>query len=695
MDQSIWLALFVSGLIILTYLVSNFWRPFRWVLKILAMLTYLAFIGWLGWEVWQVSGVGARLCLLALLACLLGKFTHIISYLGMVSQSETKTDYTFSDVKSAEYQSLNVVIRINDEEYEVLQRTVVAALNIYHPRPEQVQYFILDEKGRPEIKDLAQELKFHYLDNTLSGQEFLAQLPGKLTLMLAGDSVSQKTILSEVLPELRDSRVGFVVLNKDNYNDYVYSLTTLGAPSELMQIQRQRFNAVFSDGYDALYVTEALRQSAFDWHQRDLRVGINLQAAGYQGNFLARKLLNGLAAESLVTLAQRIQYEAFRDSYARRHLSKGTYSQLNRKQKKAYGQLQNFWSFAWQRLTFLLLPVVITFLGITIPVNYNWLVAFGLPALVATGLVLLAYGRSFQSFYSDSIYETALSPQVFWAKIKVYLAKKATSYQTLHKDLNMKSRLQWRKVWFQIVMLVLMIFALVILNFHVSMRLSSVQSWFLLVWLLYNLILLGLTLFLFIEQPRYRRAERFKSDKKCQVRFFDGTVAGRILNWNETGARIRFEDSRQKQETRSRYSHGNGWLMVDGLNLAFETMWLDNRTLGLRFSDIDLNQYRYLVEMTYAQPMTMVKETQQQEPNRKDLRIAQYQEVSYRISQIPFTAVMLDISNHGCRLRLEKRQMLQAKSLIEVKVDKTWRLGEIRWLQSDDNYQFVGIKFVD
>jgi cellulose synthase (UDP-forming) len=216
--------------------------------------------------------------------------------------------------KTAELPTVDIFLPCAGEALKTLERTYYAVSRIDYSRSKTNTY-ILDDKGNPHVKELANKYGFHYLSRSNKGENKKAgnlkfgfeHSNGKYILILDADFAPHQDIIFELLPYLEnDEKVGIVqspqdfILNKDE--PLYIQKGDIGVQEffyRICEVARNTFNASICVGTNAIYKRSALQKSGGFYqieHSEDAHTGVSLIKNGYLILYIPIILATGYCA---------------------------------------------------------------------------------------------------------------------------------------------------------------------------------------------------------------------------------------------------------------------------------------------------------------------------------------------------------------------------------------------------------------
>ncbi|MCY0880405.1 MAG: glycosyltransferase, partial [Firmicutes bacterium] len=371
---------------------------------------------------------------------------------------------------------------------------------------------------------------------------------------------------------------------------------------------RDRWNAAMFVGTNAIFrrtALEAIGGFATNGLTEDVTTGMRLHARGGRSAFIARCVARGMAPESVEEyLHQRTRW-AMGNIQALRTDNPLTMPGLSLLQRLIYLSGLTYWFFGWQKMIFLLAPIlypltglvslhakVPIFLGYFVPPFFGGLMIFTRIANGRTGL-----------FYSLLI-EFLSAPRIAGAALVSLLPVSCRrAFRVTQKGLTGRpqSRIVWPAFLPLFVLWLLTIWALI--ADLMMPGVPSAVSVLVAGWLLFNSIPLSWSLVAAIDYPRPRHFERMPARIPVQI-IGDGKVPaldGRLQNFSEQGAQIFLTAMPRRMRPsplRACLSLPTQGLLVLQGDVVRQTMRPTGEVcIALRWTDIRCDDYRKIVAL--------------------------------------------------------------------------------------------------
>ena len=255
-----------------------------------------AYLGWLYFHV--VSWVGGVFFVFEVLV-------YLVSLLFLVNHWSRR--FVLLGGQYSLRAPVDVFIPTVDEPLEMLEASMKAAAAIEHPG---LNLYVLDDGGRPEVKDLARKYGFTYLSRPDRQQKRyksanmnygLAHARSPFVLTIDADNVVQPTILDDLLGHFKDPKVAlvasrqtFTVDDNDFNHDYMFY--------NHMQTGKNANDAAISCGSGVIYRRKALDAIGgfSEWNLvEDLHTSYIFHSKGYKSVYVSQPYVLGHAPSDL------------------------------------------------------------------------------------------------------------------------------------------------------------------------------------------------------------------------------------------------------------------------------------------------------------------------------------------------------------------------------------------------------------
>lgn len=244
--------------------------------------------------------------------------SYFIGVFGKVwNQSRHSTLKNYWLIKN-EYTSVDVYLPSCGEPLSVLKNTYFYAQLIRWRGT--LNFYVLDDSNRPEVKELAESYKFNYIARPDQGvlkkagnirHAFLRSY-GKYILILDADFVPRVDILEELAPYMEDDKCAIVqspqYFDHAGSSDWSGSWIAAGAAYvqelfyRMIQVNRDTWKASICVGTCALYRRQALEPHGGTYpiaFSEDMHSGWQATVDGFYVKYIPLNLAKGLCPESM------------------------------------------------------------------------------------------------------------------------------------------------------------------------------------------------------------------------------------------------------------------------------------------------------------------------------------------------------------------------------------------------------------
>lgn len=518
--------------------------------------------------------------------------------------------------------AVDVLIPTYNEDLSVVRRTVLAAMEIDWPK-EKLRVYILDDGKRDEFRKFAALAGAGYItrpDNrhakagnlnhalTCTGGELLAlfdcdHVPTRSFLQLTvGWFLKEKKLAVVQTPHQFFSPDPFErnldsFQTQPNENALFYGLTQDG---------NDTWDATFFCGSCAVLrrsAIEAIGGFAVETVTEDAHTALRLHRAGYSSAYLRIPQAAGLATESLSAhVGQRIRWARGMTQIFRTDnplLGKG----LSLFQRLCYLNATLHFLGGLPRLIFLLAPLA--FLLVHAYIIYAPAIAivlYVLPHMMHASLTSShMQGQCRYSFWSE-VYETALAWYIAWpTTVALILPNKGKFNVTAKGGLIDKPYFDWiisqPYLWLAALNILGMGFGFWRLATGPRDEIMTVVIT--MIWVLYNLVVIGATVAVAAETRQVRQSPRVRANQHAAVSLPDGHCYPAILSdYSSTGVSLNIAQSCE-------IDHGsaiNVLLQRGQREFAFAGTVLRRHGAhtGVELEPMDTRQYRDFICCTYA-----------------------------------------------------------------------------------------------
>ena len=460
-----------------------------------------------------------------------------------------------------QWPDVDVLIPTYNEPLSLVRYTALAAMNIDYP-PEKLHVYILDDGTREEFRNFCAEAGVGYVVREVHSHAKAGNINHALETMHSPfvaifdcDHVPTRSFLQMTMGwMLADKKLGMLqtphhFYSPDPFERNLLRYKTIPNEGELfygiVQDGNDFWNATFFCGSCALIRRSALDEVggiATETVTEDAHTSLRLQRRGYNTAYINIPQAAGLATETLAAhVGQRIRWARGMIQILRTDnplFGRG----LKLPQRLCYFNAMIHFLYAVPRLVFLLAPLVYLLLGYTIIPGY-WvaIVAYALPHLVLASLTNSRIQSWHRHSFWNEIYETVLAPYILLPTLLALVNPKLGKFNVTAKGNTLEETKFDRKIsaptrW--------ILFANFLGILAVPYRMMADPghpgaAYMNLVWVLFNIVILGVAAAVAHEQKQRRESVRIEAHIKIRLLMPDGqTVDGETEDMSVGGASV-------------------------------------------------------------------------------------------------------------------------------------------------------------
>ena len=438
--------------------------------------------------------------------------------------------------------TVDVFIATYNEPVSLLRDTVVCALGMRYPH----KTYLLDDGNRAEVRALAHELGCEYIAraeriHAKAGNlnNALKRTCGEFVVTLDADHVPLPDLIEQLIGFFADPSVGIVQTPQDFYNQDSFQHVASRQKKFVWQQQELFFSVIQpgKDGYDATFycgspamcrrsALEEIGGFATETLTEDMHTGLRLQKKQTKVLYYNHTVAYGLAPQTYLGFAtqwRRWGIGAFQVLRCENPLfSKG----LRMSQRICYFSSFYFWITGYQKLLYILTPVICLLTGIfPLSARPRAFAAFFIPYFLLNLIATAALQGGLSSFL--------LSEQFNMVKLPSSLAAiKGLFHSHAKFSVTPKSRASsagWSAVWLHLVLLAALVAGLVIGIWRLNRAATAFEAWALLVnicWSMFFVFLIAPVIWRAVVRAEYRSSYRFPTQLDVPVSVSFETAAG-------------------------------------------------------------------------------------------------------------------------------------------------------------------------
>ncbi|MCP5541684.1 MAG: UDP-forming cellulose synthase catalytic subunit [Akkermansiaceae bacterium] len=370
------------------------------------------------------------------------------------------------------YPSVDVFVPTYNESEDIIETTLMAAIQIDYPR-EKLRVHLCDDGGtdqkcndknpekaaearerRAHLQGLCERLGVQYWtraknEHAKAGNlnSTFHQTSGDLILILDTDHVPATDILTATVgwfiadPKMFLIQTPHFFINSDPIEKNLDTFHQMPSENEMFYSVIQQgldfWNSAFFCGSAAVLKRSCLAEVggiAGETITEDAETALSLHARGYRSAYIRRPLIAGLAPETMGGFTvQRIRWA---QGMAQIFLLKNPLfiKGLSLWQRLCYFNSCFFWFFGYARLAFVVAPWLFLFFGLQIyRANLTEFLVFGVPHVVVSLVVSdFLFGRVRWLLVSE-VYELVQCVYTFPALVKVFMKPRAPAFNVTPK----------------------------------------------------------------------------------------------------------------------------------------------------------------------------------------------------------------------------------------------------------------------
>lgn len=464
----------------------------------------------------------------------------------------------------AKWPHVDVLIPTYNEPLSLVRYTALAANAIDYP-PEKLHVYILDDGTREAFKSFAYEAGVGYVTRVKHNHAKAGNINHALTKMSSPyvtifdcDHVPTRSFLQMTLgwmlvdPRLAMLQTPHHFYSPDPFERNLLRYKTIPSEAELfygiVQDGNDFWNATFFCGSCALIrrsALDAVGGIATETVTEDAHTSLRMQKLGYGTAYINIPQAAGLATETLSAhVGQRIRWargmiQIFRTDNPL--LARG----MKFTQRLCYFNAMAHFMYALPRLIFLGAPLVYMLLGRSIIPGY-WvaILAYAVPHLVLSSLTnSRVQSRHRHSFWNE-IYESVLAPYILAPTLLALInpklgefnvTDKGSTLSKTHFDGKISTPTKW--------MLLLNLCGVLVAPYRMFVKDPQHPGTVIanLVWILFNMVILGVAAAVANEQKQRRGSVRIQAKIPVRIDLPDGRqIHGMTMDMSVGGASITF-----------------------------------------------------------------------------------------------------------------------------------------------------------
>lgn len=477
------------------------------------------------------------------------------------------------------YPDVDVLIATHNESAELLYKTVNGCKFMKYPDPSRVHVYLCDDKDRPEIATLAQEMGIGYFG--LSGNQYakagnlnnaLPQTHSPLIAIFDADMIPTSDFLLETVPYFfrRDmindkgrwrmrteqdgpsgeKELGYVQTQQSFYNPDPLQRNLYkedSAPNEQdyfyrsVNVSRMATDSAAFAGSNTLFSRKALEEiGGFEVHSitEDFVTGISILGRGYTSIAVPKELAHGLSPEDVYSFIKQRQRWS-RGAAQGITNKKFWHSGLKLKAKWNFLVSYFYWWTFVRRFIFILCPILYGVFNIHVAdVSFLQLIAVWFPYYIIYNIGLRNMsGGTTSALWSDTI-DTIQFPYMMWPIIAGTLMIPQKKFFVTPKGVQAGRNSSIKLATPHIILALLSLFTIIVCVKDVLEN-QNQGSIIVLFWASYNLYALLNAIIYYFGRSNNRQTERMPIILPVEVRAGDYRVEGITADISEGGLAVK------------------------------------------------------------------------------------------------------------------------------------------------------------
>ncbi|MDC7290150.1 glycosyltransferase [Blautia schinkii] len=482
------------------------------------------------------------------------------------------------------YPHVDVFITTHNEEKELIYKTVNGCLHMDYPDKHKVHIYICDDGNRPEMAQLASEMKVGYC--TMEENKYakagnlnnaLEKTSSPWIVTFDADMIPTHDFLMETVPyiflpqvkKLEDGtwikrteeeidekyKIGYIQTPQSFYNPDLFQFNFYSEgriPNEQdfffreINVGRNGANAALYAGSNTLISREALNEVggiATGTITEDFETGIRIQAEGYTCYALDIPLAHGLAPTDIDSLIkQRIRWgRGCVYSLRRIHIILNPKLKLNT--KLSYISCLLYWWTFFRRFVYIAAPILFVLFGIPVVIcNLTELLFIWLPSYVLYNHALKVTSGKIRTQRWSNIVDTTIFPYMIIPILLESLFIKQKKFNVTSKTRTAGKNSDWQLAIPHILLLAFDLAALFI-SVRDALLMNNFGSVIIIFWLAVNGLNLIMSLFFMSGRKNMRVNDRFLLKIPVEIMYRGKKYEGNTRDASETGLSIWMEKS--------------------------------------------------------------------------------------------------------------------------------------------------------
>ncbi len=545
-------------------------------------------------------------------------FTTVIFLLVQVG---FKNNFRRQKPKTQNYfPSVDIFIPIYSEPLDILEKTVVAALNMDYPNK---TVYVCDDSHKDEVRELTQKLGAVYIKGPKKHAKAgnlnnaMTKSQGELIVVFDTDHIPLNNFLKETVAHFSNEKLGILQTPHHFFNQDIFQrclkLPEM-VPNEAdqfnhgVQSARDAWGGSFFVGSGAVFRRKAMEEiGGFKLMSitEDIHTSMYIHSKGWESAFVNKDLAVGLTAENLSSyIIQRQRWMQgclqifFKDNPL---FKKG----LNWRLRLGYFGSLYYFFFPLPKIVFWATPLFYLFfhwhpIFSEVSVLLGYLVPYMLILPLITASLIPRWPRAL----FGSLYENIIFIPLFLSLFEMLLPKSLGFKVTPKGIRSEKRKFDWASSKWTLIAIGISLFGIAkgLFEFY-YFDIEKDAYFFNISWALYNLLFLAASVIIAWERPQKRDEERIKFSLPLKLKDSEGNeIQGTLVDISLSGANIKIPKSEVSPKDVTLIFPDNWDLKIKAQKIHTSTNGIWVKKEGFRFSDLEAQQRHKLLLNSFANP---------------------------------------------------------------------------------------------
>ena len=456
-------------------------------------------------------------------------------------------DYPLPEACEKDFPDVDVFVATYNEPEELLRKTIMGCKQMKYPDKKKVHIYICDDKRRPSMRKLAEELGVNYFDRPDNKGAKAGNLNHAMSLTSSpyivtfdADMIPREDFLMQTIPyyidaEKRDIPLGFIQTPQCFYSEDVFQHNLFAEnniPNEqdffyrTIEVAKTSTNSVIYGGSNTILSRKALDDIGGFYTEsitEDFATGMLIESKGYVSLGLPTPLASGLAPSSFEEhIQQRTRWGrgVIKTAKQLKFMSK---KGLSIGQKLSYLSSVVYWFSSIFNLVYFISPLLYALFRIPVfNCTISELLLFWLPMFIAQNIALRLISKKSISSKWSALQEISVMPFLFLPIVQEMFGVSLSTFKVTDKSQKVIKRKRNLKALLPFIVLgILSILGICQVIWLVTVT-HSLGLFILLFWLFRNLYFVLMSIFLVDGRDNDGENVKVKAAEAVCVSFENG-----------------------------------------------------------------------------------------------------------------------------------------------------------------------------